>query len=109
MDTEWCWGPTRNYPPGLRPCRARAPCRGGLEELGPPPCSSLQCLTLSRAPEGLFDGRGQRVIIGVKDEDGEQPCRLGLARVAADRMGSARRFGPVLSCSIDARLAVIHL
>ena len=34
--------------------------------------------------EGLFDGRGQRVVIGVEDEDGEQLCRLGLARVAAD-------------------------
>jgi hypothetical protein len=26
--------------------------------------------------EGLFDGRGQRVVIGVEDEDGEQLCRL---------------------------------
>src|ERR1700752_2020452 len=61
------------------------------------------------ASEGLFDGRGQRVVIGVEDEDSEQLCRLGLARVAADRMDRARRFGPALACSIDARLAVIHL
>src|SRR5260370_12181032 len=55
------------------------------------------------ASEGLFDGRGQRVVIGVKDEDSEQLCRLGLARVAADRMDSARRFGPALAYPIDAR------
>src|SRR3989440_1904609 len=61
------------------------------------------------ASEGLFDGRGQRVIIGVEDEDSEQLCRLGLARVAADRMDIARPFGPALACPIDARLAVIHL
>ena len=56
-----------------------------------------------------FDGRGQRVVIGVEDEDSEQLCRPGLARVAADRMDSARRFGPALACPIDAGLAVIHL
>jgi hypothetical protein len=51
------------------------------------------------ASEGLFDGRGQRVVISVEDEDSEQLCRLCLARVAADRMDRP----------IDARLAVIHL
>src|SRR5215469_10585956 len=56
-----------------------------------------------------FDGRGQRVVIGVEDEDSEQLCRLGLARVAADRMDRARLFGPALACPIDARLAVMHL
>src|SRR5258706_14522379 len=61
------------------------------------------------ASEGLFDGRGQRVVIGVEDEDSEQLCRLGLARVAADRMDSARRFGPALAYPVDARPAVIHL
>src|SRR6478672_12573453 len=61
------------------------------------------------ASEGLFDRCGQRVVIGVEDEDSEQLCRLGLARVAADRMDSAGRFGPALACPIDARLAVIHL
>src|SRR5258706_3452304 len=55
------------------------------------------------ASEGLFDGRGQRVVIGVEDEDSEQLCRLGLARVAADRMDTARRFGPALAYPIDAR------
>src|SRR6516225_7641298 len=59
--------------------------------------------------EGLFDRRGQRVVISVEDEDSEQLCRLGLARVAADRMDRARRFGPALACPIDARFAVIHL
>src|SRR5205814_3349567 len=54
-------------------------------------------------------GRGQRVVIGVEDEDSKQLCRLALARVAADRMDSARRFGPALARPIDARLAVIHL
>src|SRR6516225_10272798 len=58
--------------------------------------------------EGLFDGRGQRVVISVEDEDSEQLCRLCLARVAADRMDRARRFGPALTRPIDARLAVIH-
>jgi hypothetical protein len=38
--------------------------------------------------EGLFDWRGQRVV-DVEDEDSEQLCRLGLARVAADRMDRA--------------------
>ena len=60
------------------------------------------------ASEGLFDGRGQRVVISVEDEDSEQLCRLCLARVAADRMDRARRFGPALTRPIDARLAVIH-
>ena len=59
--------------------------------------------------EGLFEGRGQRVVISVEDEDSEQLCRLCLARVAADRMDRARFFGPALACPIDARLAVIHL
>src|SRR5215831_18401409 len=71
--------------------------------------ASLQWLALSSASDGLLDGRGQRVVIGVEDEDGEQLCRLGLARVTADRMGRARRFGPALACPIDTRLAVIHL
>jgi dihydrolipoamide dehydrogenase len=53
-------------------------------------------------------GVGQRVVIGVEDEDGEQLCRLGLARVTADRMGRTRRFGPALACPIDARLVVLH-
>src|SRR5882757_367643 len=57
----------------------------------------------------LFDGRRQRVVIGVEDEDSEQLCRFRLARVAADRMGRARRFRPALACPIDARLAIIHL
>jgi len=75
----------------------------------------LSIVTFSRAlvpfnaSEGLFDGRGQRVVINVEDEDSEQLCRLCLARVAADRMDRARRFGPALACPIDARLAVIHL
>ena len=30
------------------------------------------------ASEGLFDGRGQRVVISVEDEDSEQLCRLFL-------------------------------
>jgi hypothetical protein len=59
--------------------------------------------------DGLFDGRRQRVVIGVEYEDSEQLCGLGLARVAADRMDIARPFGPALACPIDARLAVIHL
>src|SRR5438552_3465588 len=71
--------------------------------------TSLRVLVLFNPSEGLFDGRGQRVIIGVEDEDSEQLCRLGLARVAADRMDIARPFGPALACPIDARLAVIHL
>ena len=53
------------------------------------------------ASEGLFDGRGQRVVIGVEYEDSEQLCRLGPARVAADRMDRARRFGPALACAIE--------
>ena len=61
------------------------------------------------ASEGSFDGRGQRVVIGVEDEDSEQLCWFGLARVAADRMDRTRRFGPALTRPIDARLAVIHL
>src|SRR6516165_8752062 len=61
------------------------------------------------ASEGLFDGRGQRVVISVEDEDSEQLCRLCLARVAADRMDRTRRFGPALTRPIHARLAVIHL
>src|SRR4030095_13605541 len=61
------------------------------------------------ASEGLFDRRGQRIIISVEDEDSEQLCRFRLARVAADRMDRARRFGPAPACPIDARLAVIHL
>ena len=62
---------------------------------------------LSSASEGLVDGRGQRVVIGVEDEDGEQLCRVGLARVTADRMDRARRFGPALARPIDAsRLAI---
>ena len=61
------------------------------------------------ASEGLFDGRGQRVVISVEDEDSEQLCRLCLARIAADRMDRTRRFGPALTRPIDARLAVIHL
>ena len=48
-------------------------------------------------------------VIGVEDEDSEQLRRLGLARVAADRMDRARLFGPALACPIDARLAVVHL
>src|SRR5215468_11653050 len=71
--------------------------------------TSLSVLVPLNASEGLFDGRGQRVVISVEDEDSEQLCRLGLARVAADRMDSARRFGPTLACPIDERLAVIHL
>jgi hypothetical protein len=39
-----------------------------------------------RVSFSLFDGRGQRFVIGVEDEYREQLCRLGLARVAADRM-----------------------
>jgi hypothetical protein len=42
--------------------------------------------------------------MGVEDEDSEQLCRLGLARLAADRMDRSRRFGPALACPIDARL-----
>src|SRR5262249_13625965 len=71
--------------------------------------TSLRALVPFNASEGLFYGRGQRVIIGVEDEDSEQLCRLCLARVAADRMDRVRRFGPALACSMDARLAVIHL
>src|SRR5215468_9903704 len=71
--------------------------------------TSLIALVPFNESEGLFDGRGQRVVIGVEDEDSEQLCRLGLARVAADRMDSARRFGPALARPIDARLAVVHL
>src|SRR5262245_10095444 len=71
--------------------------------------TSLIALVPFNESEGLFDGRGQRVVIGVEDEDSEQLCRLGLARVAADRMDSAGRFGPALACPVDARLAVIHL
>src|SRR5215813_6127320 len=71
--------------------------------------TSLRALVPFNASEGLFYGRGQRVIIGVEDEDSEQLCRLCLARVAADRMDRVRRFGPALACPIDARLAVIHL
>src|SRR6516165_1126827 len=63
-------------------------------------CSSL---------EALFEGCGQHLVIGVDDEDSEQLRRLGAARIAADRMGRVRRFGPALACPIDARLAVIHL
>src|SRR5262249_24700299 len=48
--------------------------------------ASLIALVPLNASEGLFDGRCQRVVIGVEDEDSEQLCRLGLARVAADRM-----------------------
>src|SRR5258707_11536012 len=72
-----------------------------------PPLAQLRgmiALVPLNASEGLFDGRGQRVVIGVEDEDSEQLCRLGLARVAADRMDRARRFGPALACPIDARL-----
>src|SRR6516162_5556732 len=69
----------------------------------------LRALVPYYASEGLFDRRGQRIIISVEDEDSEQLCRLGLARVAADRMDRARRFGPALAFPIDARLAVIHL
>src|SRR5258708_31545552 len=77
-----------------------------------PPLAQLRgmiALVPLNASEGLFDGRGQRVVIGVEDEDSEQLCRLGLARVAADRMDRARRFGPALACPIDARFAVLHL
>ena len=61
------------------------------------------------ASESLFYGRGQRLVIGVENEDSEQLCRLDLARVATDRMDRARRFRPALACPIDVRLAVIHL
>ena len=49
-----------------------------------------QCIGSQQAPhaktavvhlnafEGLFDGRGQRVVISVEDEDSEQLCRLFL-------------------------------
>src|SRR3546814_6443508 len=56
-----------------------------------------------------LDGRGQRVVTGVEDEDCKQLRRLGLARVAADRVCRVRRFGPALAGPIDVRLAVIHL
>jgi hypothetical protein len=39
--------------------------------------------------------------LGVEDEDSEQRCWLGLARVAADRVDSAWRFGPALACPVD--------
>ena len=71
--------------------------------------ASLIALVPFNASEGLFDGCGQRGVIGVEDEDSEQLCRLGLARVAADRMDRARRFGPALARPMDARLAGIHL
>ena len=50
------------------------------------------------ASEGLFDGRGQRVVIGVEDEDSEQLCRLGLARVLFHRTVTQRRrlFAPLV-------------
>src|SRR3546814_11989328 len=44
-----------------------------------------------------LDGRGQRVVTGVEDEDCKQLRRLGLARVAADRVCRVRRFGPALA------------
>ena len=61
------------------------------------------------ASEGLFDGHGQVVVVGVEEEASEQLCRLNLARVAADRMNNALRFGPALACPGDVRLAFIHL
>ena len=63
----------------------------------------------ARSIEGLFERRGQRIVTGVEDEDREQLCRLGLARVAADQMGCARLFRPALASLIDACLSVIHL
>ena len=45
--------------------------------------TSLRALVPFNASEGLFDGRGQRVVIDVEDEDSEQLFRLGLARVAS--------------------------
>src|SRR3546814_701804 len=65
---------------------------------------------LRRASGGKrsLDGRGQRVVTGVEDEDCKQLRLLGLARVAADRVCRVRRFGPALAGPIDVRLAVIH-
>lgn len=60
-------------------------------------------------PSGLFDRCDQRFVIGVDDKDSEQLRQLGLARIAANRMARVRRFGPALTCLIDAHLAVIHL
>jgi hypothetical protein len=36
--------------------------------------TSLRALVPFNASEGSFDGRGQRVVIGVQDEDSEQLC-----------------------------------
>ena len=51
----------------------------------------------------------ERLVAGIHDKDGEQLRRLGFARVAADLMARARRFGPALARLVDAGLAVIDL
>jgi hypothetical protein len=57
----------------------------------------------------LLDGGGERLVVGVDDEDSEQLRRLGLARVAADWMVRVRRSRPALACLINAGLGVVHL
>ena len=75
--------------PRLKPSDANDPRAGGQQSARR---ESLSVECSRNASEDLFDGRGQRVVIGIKDEDSEQLRGLGLARVAADRMDSARRF-----------------
>src|ERR1700741_2681461 len=57
----------------------------------------------------LFDGCGQFLVVGIDNEDREQLCRLGLARIAADGMAGAGWFGPALARLVDPRCAVVHL
>src|SRR5690606_27266034 len=56
-----------------------------------------------------IDRRGQRLVIAVHDENREQLCWLGRARITADRMVGARRLIPAFARAVDSPGSVIHL
>src|SRR5262245_1228860 len=55
--------------------------------------------------------RGGQVffVVGVNDNDREQPCRRGRACIAADAMDGARRLVPTFARAVDPLRFVIHL
>jgi hypothetical protein len=57
----------------------------------------------------LLDRGGQVFVVRVDDKDRKQLCRLGLARIAADRMAGTRRLEETLAGAVDPLWSVVHL
>src|SRR5215470_5873262 len=59
------------------------------------------------ASRSLVIDRGLSAVIG--DDVGDQPRRLGLARIGADDVVGVRRLGPGLAGAVDAEGLALHL